>query len=498
MKKRWMVVFLVGMMLGWNAQSASEQKQIRPELNRLDLDGDVILYMSTDRLERYLLDYVTSIESALMKSGMPPTNQKEVKRDFNKLRSFIRWSGIFSCKSFSMSQRGVGDDLMRQISFLEFAPADANKPMWHFMAGDPKMLSGMEYVPADAVLAVDNSMDAPKIWTVIKAAASEFLNKKEAQQFATQMATAEVVLSTNINAITASLDSELFVSLQFSETNTVQVPINARSISIPEPSLLLGLKTKTPLLGNILASKWRNMGLPFQESIRGEYKVLTLQIPSVFPIQFSPSMVQTKEWLLIATTKETLQHALNAKANKSGMVTTELYKKLLPELPVKVSSIQFISPRLMRTYFDVMVQASDNFDIIDSLLVAYKKTLSGGYSVKMPNGIYSKSYNNETGAKPSELIVTAYVGLFAAIGIPSFEKARKNVKANACINNLRIIEAAKQQWQLSNEKGENETPEEKDLTPYFTGGKMLKCPAGGVYTINPNNQHPSCSIHGHL
>ena len=46
------------------------------------------------------------------------------------------------------------------------------------------------------------------------------------------------------------------------------------------------------------------------------------------------------------------------------------------------------------------------------------------------------------------MIVVAIIGLLAAIGIPNFVKARETAQTNACINNLRVIDEAKQQWAL--------------------------------------------------
>jgi prepilin-type N-terminal cleavage/methylation domain-containing protein len=49
------------------------------------------------------------------------------------------------------------------------------------------------------------------------------------------------------------------------------------------------------------------------------------------------------------------------------------------------------------------------------------------------------------------MIVVAIIGLLAAIAIPNFMKARATSQANACINNLRQIDAAINEWAL--EKG---------------------------------------------
>jgi hypothetical protein len=103
-------------------------------------------------------------------------------------------------------------------------------------------------------------------------------------------------------------------------------------------------------------------------------------------------------------------------------------------------------------------------------------------------------------------LVTGYFGIvmaifcipmLAAIAIPNFVKARETAQMNACINNLRQIDAAKQQWALENHKSESATPTENDLTPYLPNHLMPHCPAGGVYTIGTLTNVPTCSIPNH-
>jgi chromosome segregation ATPase len=69
---------------------------------------------------------------------------------------------------------------------------------------------------------------------------------------------------------------------------------------------------------------------------------------------------------------------------------------------------------------------------------------------------------------------------------------------NACINNLRQIDAAKQQWALENDKAADAIPPAQDLLPYFRGGTFPVCPSGGAYTINAVGVPPTCSILGHV
>ena len=66
-----------------------------------------------------------------------------------------------------------------------------------------------------------------------------------------------------------------------------------------------------------------------------------------------------------------------------------------------------------------------------------------------------------------------------------------------CINNLRLIDGAKQQWALENQKPRGALLTAADLTPYVKSNALPVCPAGGVYTLNPIGLAPICNIPGH-
>jgi chromosome segregation ATPase len=68
---------------------------------------------------------------------------------------------------------------------------------------------------------------------------------------------------------------------------------------------------------------------------------------------------------------------------------------------------------------------------------------------------------------------------------------------NACINNLRQIDAAKQQWALENKKTADAIPTAQDLSPYFKDGIFPVCPSGGTYAIGTVGEVPTCSVPGH-
>jgi hypothetical protein len=71
-------------------------------------------------------------------------------------------------------------------------------------------------------------------------------------------------------------------------------------------------------------------------------------------------------------------------------------------------------------------------------------------------------------------------------------------QANSCINNLRQIEGAKQQWALENQRPAGGLVGPTDIAAYFPNKTVPVCPAGGVYTLNPVSISPICSVPGHV
>jgi len=82
------------------------------------------------------------------------------------------------------------------------------------------------------------------------------------------------------------------------------------------------------------------------------------------------------------------------------------------------------------------------------------------------------------------------------------QSAQNVENKNACLNNIRLLDSAKQQWALENSKQAPDTPTMEDLLRYLGHGpnntNMPSCPDGGVYTLGPVGELPTCSIPGHV
>lgn len=105
------------------------------------------------------------------------------------------------------------------------------------------------------------------------------------------------------------------------------------------------------------------------------------------------------------------------------------------------------------------------------------------------------------------MIVVAIIGLLAAIAIPNFIRARTKSQQNACINNLRQIDGAIQQWALESKAAATTPVAEANIAPYIGRGTgavtvSVRCPSDASvaptfatsYVISTVAVAPTCLV----
>ena len=94
------------------------------------------------------------------------------------------------------------------------------------------------------------------------------------------------------------------------------------------------------------------------------------------------------------------------------------------------------------------------------------------------------------------MIVVGIISLLAAISIPNFIHARATSQASACINNLRKIDDAVQQYALEKNKSGVAVVSSTVVIPYLgrtDAGAWPKCPAAGTYSVTTVADKPTCT-----
>ena len=95
------------------------------------------------------------------------------------------------------------------------------------------------------------------------------------------------------------------------------------------------------------------------------------------------------------------------------------------------------------------------------------------------------------------MVVVAVIGLLAAIAIPNFVHARTTSQINACINNLRQIDGAKQEWAMDNAVPTTSRPGIAELQPYLgrgSNGSLPICPLDSTGTWNTSYTSGSLQV----
>ena len=87
----------------------------------------------------------------------------------------------------------------------------------------------------------------------------------------------------------------------------------------------------------------------------------------------------------------------------------------------------------------------------------------------------------------------------AGVLVRQYIRARSVPASSACVNNLRQIQGAKEEWALENHKTSNDVVTWQDVQPYMgrgPNGTLPMCPQGGTYILGRVGQPPRCSYGG--
>lgn len=94
------------------------------------------------------------------------------------------------------------------------------------------------------------------------------------------------------------------------------------------------------------------------------------------------------------------------------------------------------------------------------------------------------------------MIVVAIIGLLASVAIPNFVKSRTSAQKVACINNLRQIDGAVEQWALEQKHKQGDTVTTSganSIVEYIKGGALPTCPADdSAYVVTTVGAVPTC------
>jgi hypothetical protein len=294
----------------------------------------------------------------------------------------------------------------------------------------------------------------------------------------------------------------------------VAIPLPAGVVQIPEPGILIVVKVNDDTIFNRIdleLKKNQQMSQQIVSVDNAGLKMRTMPVPIPMAINLRPSVASSGGYLFIASSDSVIQEALAVKSGgEPGLKSTAEFKRLSQGIPDTGNQFSYVSAKFGQAVIEIQKQVitgaaagnggGQRMAWMNSLMNPSRATFSYSVGMNTPDGCLTVANGSQSAANLVLIPAAIVPGMLAAIAIPNFVKARSVSQENACINNLRQIDAAKQQWALENQKKSTDIPTENDLKPYIMlrNGQFPRCPQGGTYSIGPVGQPPTCSVPGHV
>lgn len=433
------------------------------------------------------------------------TNVPQVTHALEALPDFLLKNGFYSIHGIGFSTVPRPDGLNDINGFISHAPDAATLPLWRaFTGGETRRLRGLDFVPRTAVMLRTAQAEPGTLWEIFRKAVSDIGGAQADASFNAGLVKLEAGLGASLDQLAASLGDELFVSIQLKDESPISPAMLNPLLAFMDMSVLAGFATKDDTLLEALERKSATGPTPLVRETVGSAVILKPASQGLLPVSFCAASVDG--FLLLSSEPATLMAALEAAEKKNGLIDTDRFKQAFEGMPMENHGLAYIEPRFTERLAQIQSQtlamapqANPNsaFPKFQELLMARARQQIAAVITKTPDGILIQGVSSTGGREMLASSALAPVGLMAAIAIPSFVKARTTSQKNACINNLRIIDSAKEQWAMAERLQDGDDVDPEGAAQYMRGAKIPKCPSGGTYTLGVIGEDPTCSHKEH-
>jgi hypothetical protein len=506
-----MFLVLMGWLgLGGLGLQSDAGSQVAPELlaaryaaaaAHLQPGGDFYAIRSVEGDLEASLQAIQKLSAGLGSGG----DAAEAGEFIEQLVSLLRAQGAFSTQTIAGSLYPATGGVYSTRWLVTRDPAARHSNFWEGLVGDaPAAPTLLGHLPADTVWFVLSRARPDKIWAGVREGILQLKCKGDPAAMEKTLAEAERHLGVSLDAMFGAFAGETVISLQLDQARKTPLPGRQPSIEIPAPGFLAIARTKDDALFRRAVAALGKTKQPTQtEEKDGRVRVgMTNPMP---PFGFRVTACQAGDLFLIASNPEAIDAALSGNAANGGLAKAPRFKAATADLPAKCNVLSFTDSRLAATVNAVLDQMprSGRSGGMEGLMMM-------GMLGKRPEiscavaGVNLKEGVLFTGTGDGQFVRQAAAGggmnpmLLGAIAVPSFLKARSTSSQNACINNLRQLDAAKEQWAMASGNANGAQPTAAEIGEYIKGGfERRRCPQGGTYTIGVTGENPTCSHPGH-
>ena len=487
---------------------SAEKTSFKEVTSELDAGGSLYLYLGTEQWLKGLSGKVDKWHELAAALPNMQDKRQEIDNAFNIGNRLIKDSGLEDISGVGMSSIAREPGFYRNKVIVHHYPGQGNGFLWTMFGKQPHELDGLNLLPANTAMAAFYDVDAAQVWSVIQSQceqsgfpqAQDFL-KTFPQQF-------EKGAGLKWDDVINSLDGEFGIVATLDDTRTARIPVpNQTALEIPEPAFMLVVKVKNDVIFNRIDALLKQKGAPGMVSVdQNGLRMRTVPVPVPIPITLRPSIATSGGYLFIATSDALIQEAVAVKGGKAGLKASDEFKKLSTDIPLQGNQFCFLSRRFGLTVMKVQQQALNANgqtppqlkELMQSFMQPDKAAFTFAVGVNTDEGWMTVANGNQ--GSGNLLAASAVVpAVLAAMVLPATAKAKERAQRITCLNNMRMIQAAKNQWAMDKRKPASAVPQWEDIQPYLGRGRgTLRCASGGEYTVNAVGEMPTCSIPGHV
>ena len=468
------------------------KQQYEAIMSRLDQGGDLLVIANVQgQLERAIGD----LTQALAQWPAQDPDPQRIGDLARNTHAFLKAQGFYAVRGAGLSSVPLPGNSSRLKFFVSRDEAAAALPLWRGLVGGARRhIKGTKFLPQDTVLARTGTGEISQFWALVRQGVKELAPPETARQFDEKIALASAIAGVNIDTLIQSIGDEGFVTLQLSRTETVQIPNQTgQPITIPKPSLLMGLKLNNDMLPELIGTRLAAMGEggpPITVVKAGATDVRALNIPIPMPIPIQPAYASHAGYFLIGSSAAVLVEAIAAFDNKNGWVATAEYKTAFERLPSENNGLMYVAPRfgeVLNQLQQTALSAGTHQDPAAAGFVNALMQMGGGPKthscalviLNLKDGILIGGASSGGCLDIVSGALVAPIGLLTAIAIPSFVSARSDARKSLCVNNMRLIEHAKEAYVISRNLQDTDPIFWKDIKQYVNAEEPLTCPQGG-------------------
>jgi hypothetical protein len=506
----------IGLLAGCGKPAASggktlvsaEKNSFHQVTSQLDAGGELYLYLSTEQLLDGISGKVAGWRDAIAAMpGLDAEKQGQVRKGFDVVTALIKDSGIEDVSGFGMSSVAVEGGVYHSKAFLHHYPNRGSGFLWNLFGERQHALDGLDLLPAQTAAASFCDLDLKLAWSTLQKHVRQS-GFPQAVDFLNQVPTKfEEATGLKWDKALGSLGGEYGVVLTLDNSRLIPIPLpTSEPLELPEPGLMIVIKVKDETLFNRIEEALNQTGQRIVSVDKPGLKMRTVPFPLPLPVQLRPTLAASEGYLFIATSDALVQEALAVRSGqKPGLKSTDEFKRLSNNMPQQGNEFTFLSRRFGEALVRIQRQAMElggklapaQQRWLRSLMQPDRVAFSYSVSANTAEGWLTVGNGNQHPAKILLIPAAATAGMISAIALPNFVRARDTAQKNACLNNLRQLDAAKAQWALENSKTSQDVPTEAEIASYLNNKRMPACPGGGHYTLGPLSERPRCSIPGH-